>query len=305
MPLLPARRRGFTLIELLVVIAIIAVLVAILLPAVQQAREAARRAQCANHLKQIGVAMHNYHETLNVFPYGNLSSGTFHVRDTWMQQIWPYIDQAPLYNKYQAWIGNWTMDVPVDIRDVTIPTMMCPSDPSGPAKGGSGGLRSGAYGFQGNYVLSIGKTQTYGVDNGGIAWWNSACMIRDVVDGTSNTLMASEGIIRGKSNTGGWGEIGAYWGGGEGGGFGFTAAEPPNSSVTDQNYTCKTTSWINAPCTSMSTYATQRNLARSYHTGGVQVTMVDGAVKFASNEIDRILWQNLSSRNGQEKVGEF
>ena len=296
--------RGFTLIELLVVIAIIAVLVAILLPAVQQAREAARRSQCQNNLKQIGIAMHSYHETLNCFPYGVLNLGGYHLRETWMQQLMPYIDQAPLYNRYQDWIGQWTMDVPKEIRDVVIPGMMCPSDPSGPAFGGNGGTRSGASGFQGNYVACIGKTQNYNVDNGGMFYWNSSTKIRDVVDGTSLTVMASEGIIRGKS-LGGWGEIGGYWGGGEGGGFGFTTLETPNSTITDQNYTCKDTAWPNAPCTSMTTYGTQRNLARSYHVGGVQALMADGAVKFVANSIDRTTWQNLASRNGMERITAF
>lgn len=297
-------RRGFTLIELLVVIAIIAVLVAILLPAVQQAREAARRSQCANNLKQIGIAMHSYHEALNCFPYGVLNLGQFHGRDTWMQQILPYLDQGPLYNRYQDWVGAWTMDVPKEIRDFAVPGMNCPSDPSGPAFGGNGGLRSGASGFQGNYVASIGKTQNYNVDNGGMFHWNSNTRVRDLVDGASLTLLMSEGMIRGKSING-WGEIGGYWGGGEGGGFGFTAQEPPNSTVTDQNYTCKDTNWPNAPCTSMTTYATQRNLARSYHVGGVQAGMGDGAVKFVSNTIDRATWQNLASRNGQERINGF
>src|SRR3546814_780854 len=101
--------KGFTLIELLVVIAIIAVLVALLLPAVQQAREAARRSQCKNNLKQIGLALHNYHDTHRVFPPGQMSwfgSDLFPLnagaRISWMQQILPFIDQAPLYNSF-----NW------------------------------------------------------------------------------------------------------------------------------------------------------------------------------------------------------
>ncbi len=99
---LSSRHRGFTLIELLVVIAIIAILIALLLPAVQQAREAARRTQCKNHLKQLGLALHNYHDTYSVFPYGHQSevTGARHRRACWFQSILPFVDQAPLYNKY-------------------------------------------------------------------------------------------------------------------------------------------------------------------------------------------------------------
>src|SRR6516225_9974587 len=94
-------RHGFTLIELLVVIAIIAVLVAILLPAVQQAREAARRTQCRNHLKQLGIALHNYHGTCNVFPPGYVSGAIYPATANgwgWCAQLLPQLDQAPLYN---------------------------------------------------------------------------------------------------------------------------------------------------------------------------------------------------------------
>src|ERR1700755_2846358 len=104
------RARGFTLIELLVVIAIIAVLIALLLPAVQQAREAARRTQCKNQVKQIGLAMHNYHSSYNIFPYGCQDIGTFHERETWMQNILPVIDQASTYNQYETQVQQWVMD---------------------------------------------------------------------------------------------------------------------------------------------------------------------------------------------------
>lgn len=298
-------KRAFTLIELLVVIAIIAVLIALLLPAVQQAREAARRTQCKNNLKQLALAMHNYHDQCNIFPYGERNTGSYHIRDTWMQQVLPMIEQAPLYTAYQADMSMWIMDVTPTVRDRPLAAFQCPSDPSGPAKGGSGGTRSGGDGFQGNYVMCIGKTQNYNVDNGGMFYWNSNTGLRSVIDGTSNTIMTSEVMIRGAANTGGWGEGGGYWGGGEGGGYGFTTQYPPNSTVSDMVYQCKSTSWPNAPCTSKTTYSTQLILARSYHTGGVHAAMADGAIRFISNNIDVNVFNRLGTRAGGEVVGDF
>lgn len=303
-----SRTRGFTLIELLVVIAIIAVLIALLLPAVQQAREAARRTQCKNNFKQIGLAMHNYVSTTNVFPYGVLNVGTYHLRETWMQQLLPMIDQAPLYTLYQTDMNQWAMDVNPAVRDFSVPGFSCPTDPATPAKGASGGYRSGAYGFQGSYVMCMGKTQNYGADNGGLFGWTSGMRakgFKSVIDGTSNTILGSEVMIRESAANDGWGEGGGYWGGGEGGGFGFTTQYPPNSSIPDQVYQCKSTTMPTAPCQSMSTYATQRILARSYHVGGVHVVMVDGSVRFISNNIDTTVFQNLGSANGGEVLGEF
>lgn len=110
----PLRRTGFTLIELLVVIAIIAVLIALLLPAVQQAREAARRTQCRNNLKQLGLALHNYHDQHNVFPTGSAGSyttgGTVDRRSSWALSLLPFVDQANFYNKFnlnQISAGDW------------------------------------------------------------------------------------------------------------------------------------------------------------------------------------------------------
>lgn len=298
-------KRGFTLIELLVVIAIIAVLIALLLPAVQQARESARRTQCKNNLKQLGLAMHNYHDQCNVFPYGVLNVGTYHLRDTWMQQILPMIEQGPMYNSYQADMSQWIMDVTPTVRDKSLSGFQCPSDPSCPAKGAAGGTRSGGDGFQGNYVACMGKTQNYNVDNGGLFGANSRNGLKSCIDGSSNTIMVSEVMIRGATNTGGWGEGGGYWGGGEGGGYGFTTQYPPNSSVSDMVYQCKSTTWPNAPCQTKTTYSTQLILARSYHTGGVHATMADGAVKFISSNIDVNVFNNLGTRAGGEVVGDY
>ncbi|MEZ5943094.1 MAG: DUF1559 domain-containing protein [Planctomycetaceae bacterium] len=299
------RRTGFTLIELLVVIAIIAVLIALLLPAVQQAREAARRSQCKNNLKQLVLAMHNYHDSHNVFPYGYMESGGYHLRDTWMQQALPYFDQAPLYNQYQSWNGQWIMDTPPDMKDLVIATLMCPSDPSGPATGGGGGPRSNGRGFQGNYVVCAGNMpMNANTDIGGMFYGLSSHRMRDMIDGTSNTLFMSEVIIRGKSGTS-WGEGGGYWGGGRGGGYGFLTEETPNTSLPDQVYQCKSTTWPESPCTSLTTYANGRIYARSYHIGGVHAGLGDGSIRFISENIDRNLWNGLGTRQGREVLGEF
>lgn len=129
MPKRPLAQRGFTLIELLVVIAIIAVLIALLLPAVQQAREAARRSQCKNNLKQIGLAMHNYEETFKQFPAGSMyvySSGNIFSANSWARSILPYIDQAPLANSFDSSQSLFTGNN-LALLATKIPGYRCPS----------------------------------------------------------------------------------------------------------------------------------------------------------------------------------
>lgn len=300
------RKRGFTLIELLVVIAIIAILIALLLPAVQQAREAARRTQCKNNFKQIGLAMHNYHDVFGKFPYGYFDSNTYHGRDTWMQQLLPHIDQAPAYNKYAAANVRWVMDTPSEIKDLKVPSLMCPSDPSSGGFGGGGGTRAGGKGFQGNYMLCAGNTlmTRNSTKLNGIACKNSSIQFRDITDGTTNTLMAAETIIRGLSG-GGWGGAGGYWGGGNHGAYGFTSLENPNTTVSDQVYSCKSTVWPKSPCTAIGGGSALRNFARSEHTGGVQVLLSDGSGRFVSENVSNDIWRALGSRSGGETIGEY
>ncbi|AMV19074.1 DUF1559 domain-containing protein [Planctomyces sp. SH-PL14] len=314
-------RRGFTLIELLVVIAIIAVLVAILLPAVQQAREAARQTQCKNNLKQIGVAMHSYHETFDVFPCGIFagldysSTGGRGARGSgWFHQTLPYIDQRNIYLQLGQMMSagtpvggdNEIYRAPEALRRLKVASFMCPSDPN------SGSIigPSHADGFKGSYVMCSGSTTlgTYGAAShvgpqNGMFYFQSATRIRDVVDGTSNTMMGSEGLSRGSGLE--YGGAGQYWNGYWGGPV-FNAAQNPNSSVAERVHTCLTTTYALAPCVTVGGTGTDAGVhARSMHEGGVNVLLADGATRFVSENIDLSLWKGIATRAGQERIGDF
>ncbi|RLS54389.1 MAG: DUF1559 domain-containing protein [Planctomycetota bacterium] len=209
------RRRGFTLIELLVVIAIIAVLIALLLPAVQQAREAARRSTCKNNLKQIGLALHNYHDVFNMFVYGKGGTNGYgnaarndgnYNRRSGMVSLLPYMDGAPQFNRIESgdatgtgvggnpvppggaapWSG-WT------VWNMPIPGLRCPSDPGFNTPRGIS-----------NYAFSRGDSYMYdrpgsvplnnrdAADNSGLFCRDRCFGVRDCVDGTSNTVAFSE-----------------------------------------------------------------------------------------------------------------
>ncbi len=218
-------RRAFTLIELLVVIAIIAILIALLLPAVQQAREAARRTQCKNNLKQIGLALHNYHDTFNLLPMGYLdidggNSETTSCGWSWMSYILPNIDQGPLYNQLNFSTTPFALQTPGGqavpnqlLMATPQPAFSCPSDarqaveraaganPGSAATGGgaANGIAFSSYmgvmgGFHGQACTVNATTNLVNVPirNNGILVINHARNFRDITDGTSNVLAVGE-----------------------------------------------------------------------------------------------------------------
>ena len=208
----PTRRpRGFTLIELLVVIAIIAVLIALLLPAVQQAREAARRTQCKNNLKQLGLALHNYEATHMVLPsfysFGSANSGSFSVQ----AQLLPFMDQASLHGLIDFGLKPQIGCCPGDVNPPLVPIakkvmglFRCPSDP-GPntvdVKSGTTGGATGATfqyatcNYHVNAGTAVGKLYDTRLPTDGIAWTNSSVRFGDIGDGMSNTAAFSESLI--------------------------------------------------------------------------------------------------------------
>jgi prepilin-type N-terminal cleavage/methylation domain-containing protein len=335
----PRRSYGFTLVELLVVIAIIGVLVALLLPAVQAAREAARRSQCQNNMRQLALAAHNYESNYQCLPPGvvvNLAVTSTGNNGAWgvHGRILPFLEQNNLYDKVDlstAWDNQQV------ISGLKIKMYGCPSDPNSSRErdpgGGKAKLYPTTYGF--NYgtwfVFNPGNSQ--GGD--GLFYPNSFMSLAGATDGTSNTLLAAEvkafqayNRNGGPSSTGlpnSEAEVATHvgsgadfkkdsghteWPDGRVHHTGFTAVLTPNSKVPYENggtlYDADFNSWQEGKDggNGKPTYAAITS--RSYHSGGtVSVALLDGSCRSISKTIDRATWRALATRGNGEVIGDF
>ncbi len=333
-------RRGFTLIELLVVIAVIAILIALLLPAVQQAREAARRTECRNNLRQIGLALHNYLDAQRVFPpsYCVVPGVTTTVGGQWsvFARILPYVEQANLQNLINWSVGYSTQ---VNVATTRVPTYLCASEVNDVVRiNPSTGL---ARDYPANYVINFGTWKIYDPANGsgsdGAFFPNSKLSTAAFTDGTSNTLCASEAkaftpYVRNTTSdpgpvppgsplfaaglTGDGCCIGSNlqantghteWADGLCQQSGFTATFGPNTripyTVGGVEYDIDFVSWREGTHATRATYAALP--ARSYHEGLVHALLMDGSARGVSENISLTVWRALGTRAGGETVGEF
>jgi prepilin-type N-terminal cleavage/methylation domain-containing protein len=329
------RRSAFTLVELLVVIAIIGVLVALLLPAVQSAREAARRMQCTNRQKQLVLAMHNYESTFGVFPTGTINhrpstdgagvddpngkngSGAAAIGGPWICLMLPYIEQPRLHENFLRiireknegvdWFGHASYVTTAPIGAEHLPAMDCPSHPIVHEQLQNGtGMEHLA---RGNYAACYGR-RGYGVafttdpSTGGMFGNNHSIAVRDVTDGTTNTLAISELKYRLTSADGpSLQDSRGVWSYATMGGNVFSAQTGPNSATPDRVWGCRNFLPIGMPCSQGgSPYRDNFAAARGYHPSGVVGGMADGSVRFFSNNIALGTWNALGSRGGGETV---
>lgn len=308
-------RRGFTLIELLVVIAIIAVLIALLLPAVQQAREAARRSQCKNNLKQLALALHNYHETYRMLAPGyvddpNDTSGTDGYGWSWGTYVLPILDQAPLYNRLNPGPNKVTNVLVNDLAalQLPLPAFVCPTAVDGPLNthwqynNGAANQNLGKSNYAGNGGWAYTNTTT--LDRGGIFHRNSNITLGDIYDGTSNTLLLGEKIQlhpRSKNTLGG-----SVWAASNRTNLMGTSGQNANHVGSVLGLTHQSHATNGDPQAASLDLAFAPCVFASQHTGGAHFAMSDGSVRFLSENLDQVnLMRWLSQRDDKQVIGEF
>ncbi|QDT41736.1 putative major pilin subunit [Gimesia alba] len=323
------KRLGFTLIELLVVIAIIAILIALLLPAVQQAREAARRNACKNNIKQIGLALHNYHETFRVFPYATGNPGqasstcTFSGSDITNHTGWlyllPYLDQSPLYNQFnfsaatgERLAGGGTLagggaiaSGNAQLSTTILTVLLCPTDSGekyyegADTTYGSGVANTArtSYGFIVNDATACPDWAIANLSTRTMFGTNSSCRMRDIQDGSSNTAAIAETTLEiadGKTMS---------WATAHHVGLGIKFDLPPNIDIN--RWLC--CDWTIPPWqeTPIPGRLGSWGSPGSTHTGGMHILLADGAVRFISENLDSTIRKNLAYMADGNVIGQF
>ena len=288
------RSRAFTLVELLVVIAIIGILIALLLPAVQAAREAARRSQCSNNLKQLGLALHNYHDTYRTFPAGGWASAN---RLSWHVAVLPFVEQAPLYDQVNFNATTWQENLHIAVTPIS--AFLCPSGtkmetgyPSGESYVDNGTTHvtytAHYYGVLGpkgplpqdatrNYSLA-GVTGQGDYATQGVLIRHACKGFRDITDGTANTFLLGELS---------WNEANAYR-------VVVRGCEAALSAGTrNVTHTINLIPYNNTNNFNDASFGSE-------HPGGCLFAIADGSVRFISETIDMALYRAAASRDGGE-----
>jgi len=340
-----ASKAGFTLIELLVVIAIIAILIALLLPAVQQAREAARRTQCKNNLKQLGLALHNYLDTHSVFPPNGVGNST--GTQTWSAQafVLPFLEGGNLYNQidFNVGYGHARNIAPFHVKITRVPVLICPSDPNDRARVTSAGV---AEHYPLNYAVSRGTYEIQnlntGFDGGAAFAYSKSIRDRDFTDGMSNTMGLSEVklftprfhdscviptttptvadllAVLPTTTDSTWSNVNGHteWVSGNSIHTGFTTTFTPNTrvrhtvdgTVYDISVSSRREAQGSGTCSGMGGAIGVTYAAitsRSHHVGIVHTLLMDGSARGISENIDLATWRRLGTRADGEVIGEF
>ena len=320
------RKRGFTLVELLVVIAIIGILVALLLPAIQAAREAARRTECSNNLKQIGIALHNYHDTFGKLPYGSFnlrqqwpSSGT-----NWRALILPFIEENAVFDQLRfssdpavhfmagGAAGGNALNGNDVLKNLIIDGYVCPSSVIEPIGGHNNtlamnihyvGLQGAARPIPGPYPNRGSRDCSYGwTSNSGMLAKNECFSLKDATDGTSNTLLVAEqsGLVGDRNITanyyGGW--------------YGTRHPRTMDQNPCGDLWGAGTTAVRYAPnldiiLTGASQMYHNNTILNSEHPGGILVLLTDGSGRFVSDSILLNTLKKLACRYDGEPVGQY